>query len=485
MIHPGWIAALIFLADLFIRVGFSLRVIMRRLPVGVSLAWLTIILVLPFAGAILYLLVGEYHLGWRQKRRMIQVAEGFRDAQVQLEKQAGAAPEVLEPESAGLARLARAALGAPLLSGNRWQLLPNAESAFPALIADIDQARWSCHLEFYIWSPGGIADEVGAALIRASRRGVQCRVLVDALGSSSFLRSPLVGELRQNGVQVQAALPVRLLGILFVRPDLRLHRKIVVIDGQVGYTGSLNLADPRLFKQNAGVGKWVDALVRLQGPAVTDLALLFLKDWAVVSGLSPEEFQQNQELGSFPPAGQARVQVLSSGPAGRVEAIEEIVLMAIYGASQEIVLTTPYFIPSESMLAALTSAAGRGVKVTLIVPQRVDSRLTHYASRAHQMDLLRAGVQVALYQGGLLHTKSITVDGRISLFGSLNLDPRSMRLDFEVTLSVYDRGFCSELRGLQQRYLEKSILLDLDTCLARSALERFAENTTRLVGALL
>jgi cardiolipin synthase len=229
----------------------------------------------------------------------------------------------------------------------------------------------------------------------------------------------------------------------------------------------------------------VDALVRLQGPAVTDLALLFLKDWAVVSGLSPEEFQQNQELGSTPPAGQARVQVLSSGPAGRVEAIEEIVLMAIYGASQEIVLTTPYFIPSESMLAALTSAAGRGVKVTLIVPQRVDSRLTHYASRAHQMDLLRAGVQVALYQGGLLHTKSITVDGRISLFGSLNLDPRSMRLDFEVTLSVYDRGFCSELRGLQQRYLEKSILLDLDTCLARSALERFAENTTRLVGALL
>ena len=148
-------------------------------------------------------------------------------------------------------------------------------------------------------------------------------------------------------------------------------------------------------------------------------------------------------------------------------------------------LTTPYFVPNESLLAALLSAPGRGVDVTLIVPARVDSRMTHYASRAHQHDLLAAGVRVALYQGGLLHTKSIAVDGQFSLFGSLNLDPRSLRLDFEVTLAVYDAGFTAALGQLQQRYLDGSDLLDLKMCRSRRAIERFAEDAARLVGPLL
>jgi cardiolipin synthase len=271
---------------------------------------------------------------------------------------------------------------------------------------------------------------------------------------------------------------------LFIRPDLRMHRKVVVIDGAVGYTGSLNVADPRLFKQGAGVGQWVDALVRLEGPAVADLAVVFLRDWAVATDTAPVP-PRAEDVATAPTDGQAVVQVLPSGPAARVEAIEQVVLMAVYEAQQELVLTTPYFVPSESMLTALLSAADRGVKVTLIVPAKVDSRLCHYASRAHQLDLLTAGVQVALFQGGLLHTKSITVDGRLSLFGSLNLDPRSMRLDFEITLIVHDRNWTADLRALQQSYLERSVLLDLPTCRSRSWLERFAENTTRLVGPVL
>jgi cardiolipin synthase len=184
-------------------------------------------------------------------------------------------------------------------------------------------------------------------------------------------------------------------------------------------------------------------------------------------------------------AGAANVQVLATGPAARVDAIEQVVLMAIYDATREVVLTTPYFVPSESMLNALLSAAGRGVDVTLIVPAKVDSRLTHFASRAYQADLIAAGVRVALFEGGLLHTKSITVDGRFSLFGSLNLDPRSMRLDFEITLIVYDAGFTQALRQLQEHYLSDSSILDLDGCRARSALERFKEDAARLVGPIL
>jgi cardiolipin synthase len=310
-------------------------------------------------------------------------------------------------------------------------------------------------------------------------------VLVDAIGSKTFLRSPWVHDLRKAGVQVQAALTAGFLRLVVARPDLRLHRKIVVIDGTVGYTGSLNLADPKLFKQDAGVGQWVDALARVQGPAVGVLALTFLQDWALETGTLPDWERLPAEAARDSTVGPASVQVLPTGPDARVDAIANVLLSAAFAARQELVLTTPYFVPGEAMLAALISAAARGVQVTLIVPARVDSRLVRYASRAFQADLIRAGVRVALYQGGLLHTKSITVDGRYCLFGSVNLDPRSLRLDFEITLAVYDEDFTRAVRQLQQTYVEKSVLLDLAACASRSALERFQEDAARLFGQVL
>jgi cardiolipin synthase len=223
----------------------------------------------------------------------------------------------------------------------------------------------------------------------------------------------------------------------------------------------------------------------LQGPAVQRLALTFFNDWMLESR-SPVDWQREAlELAAGTPTGETTLQVLPSGPDRNPGGIAEVVLTALYAAESELVLTTPYFVPEESMLTALKSAAYRGVQVTLIVPEKVDSRLTQYASRAHQPDLLAAGVRIALYQGGLLHTKSITVDGEISLFGSLNLDPRSLRLDFEITLAIFDRSFTAELRQLQATYLERSQWLELETCLARSPMERFKEDTARLVGPLL
>jgi cardiolipin synthase len=474
-----WIAHLVFLSDWILRIGLSTRVIMRRLPVGVSLAWLAIILIFPFIGAAIYLLLGEYRLGHGRIKRGAAYREANHAAVATRLDAHRADVTTLEPESAALTRLASSVLGAPLLRGNRLQLLESAESAFPALIADIDGARHSINLEFYIWSPGGEADAVGAALIRAAKRGVKCRLLVDAIGSKAFLRSELTEDIRRSGVRIGVALPTGPLRLLFVRPDLRLHRKIVVIDETIGYTGSLNLADPKLFKKEAGVGQWVDAFARVEGPAVLALMETFREDWAIETGESIEPSGISQ------PVGQANVQALPTGPAARVDAIEQIVLMAIYLAKRELVLTTPYFVPSESLLNALLSAAGRGVDVTLIVPAKVDSHLTHFASRAYQTDLIAAGVRVGLFNGGLLHTKSITVDGRFSLFGSLNLDPRSFRLDFEITLAIYDTAFTSALRRLQEHYLSNSSNLDLASCRSRSAIERFKEDAARLVGPIL
>jgi cardiolipin synthase len=292
-------------------------------------------------------------------------------------------------------------------------------------------------------------------------------------------------DLRQEGVRIASALPGGLLRLLFRRPDLRLHRKIAVIDGAVGYTGSLNLADPLLFKQDAGVGQWVDALVRVEGPAVGGLADTFREDWALETGETPGPIGAEQPSPPPPGPGKAVVQVLPTGPEYHVEAIEQVILMALYAARREVILTTPYFVPSEPMAIALLSAANRGVAVTLIVPEKVDSRLVQFASRASQGDLLAAGVRVALFRRGLLHTKSITVDDQFSLFGSLNLDPRSLRLNFEISLAIHDVEFTSQLRALQQSYLADSALLDLAHCQARSPVERFVEDSARLVGPIL
>jgi cardiolipin synthase len=481
MDHAVWVTTAL-VADWLLRVGLSLRVIMRRLPVGTALAWLSLILIFPFVGAFLYLLIGEYRLGPRRTKRAAALQGSIRARLTELGKVGTVDWSSLDAGSAALARLAESGLGAPALPGNRLELLQDADAAFPALIADIDRARRTCHFEFYIWDVGGRADEVAAALSRAAGRGVACRVLVDAQGSGRFLRSRSVKELRQSGVDVRAALSTGLIQILFIRPDLRLHRKIVVIDDEVAYTGSLNLADPKLFKQSAGVGQWVDALVRVQGPAVEALAVTFDEDWVLETGAALASQGPRKDP---PGSGTTAVQVLPSGPGEHVEAIEQVVLTAVYGATRELVLTTPYFVPSESLLTALVSAAARGVEVTLIVPAKIDSKLVHFASRAHQADLLDAGVRVALFQGGLLHTKSITVDGRLSLFGSVNLDPRSFRLDFEITLAVYDPQFTASLRRLQQSYMDRSQMLNLAALRARSTLERFAEDATRLVGPVL
>jgi cardiolipin synthase len=480
-----WMPYVLFAADMAIRVGLSIRVIMRRLPVGVSLAWLALVLSFPFVGAIAYLFFGELRLGSQRGRRAAALHGAYQAWLDGLKRRSRVDWSGLGDEAASLGSLAEEAIGIPALPGNALRLFGEANATFDALIADIDSARRTCHLEFYIWNGGGRADEVIEALLRASKRGVVCRVLVDAVGSKAFLRGEPVRRLRDGGVQVAEALRVSLLRMLFVRFDLRLHRKIVVIDGEIGYTGSMNLVDPRYFKQDAHVGEWIDAMARLTGPAVEALAITFLEDWELETGVGVERLRESSDVHPLKPAGPAAVQVLPSGPAVRQEAIRAVLLMAIYSARRELVLTSPYFVPDEAMLMALMSAALRGVAVTIVVPARVDSKLVALASAAFQGDLAETGVRVLLFEGGLLHTKSVTIDGRMSLFGSLNLDPRSLRLNFEITLAVYDAVFTSDLRRLQQSYIDRSKPLDLEAWRQRPGSTRLAQNAARLVGPLL
>jgi cardiolipin synthase len=484
----GWISLmshLILTAHIIIIIGLSIRVLMKRRPVGVSLAWLILILILPFAGAMLYLFIGERRLGRHRAERAEALLGTYEEWLQEMQENTSLGRPNLSRQCAAINRLAEGTLGIPAMGGNRVQLLDEAEVVLRSIIADVDRAKHTCHMEFYIWQVGGTADEVGEALIRAAKRGVLCRVLVDAVGSKSFLQSGLASRYRRNGIELVAALPVGPIRMAFVRVDLRLHRKIVVIDGEIAYTGSLNLVDPRYFKQEAQVGQWVDAMVRIEGPAVQALGAIFMWDWEVETAQGMEVLKNSSEFKAVTQVGSAAVQVAPSGPGYKSDTIHQLLLTSIYTAEKELVITTPYFVPDESVVSALQSAALRGVEVTIILPERLDSRLAFYASRSYFDDLLAAGVQLYHFQEGLLHTKSVTVDGDITLFGTVNLDMRSFWLDFEVTLLVYDSDFGMQLRRLQKSYLEKSNPIDQEVWQKRSGKERFIENAAQLFAPLL
>ena len=485
MESASWLTAVIFAADWIIRIGLSLRVIMLRRAIGVSLSWLAVILLLPFAGAVIYMLVGENRFGARRARRAAEIMGPCVEWLQSLAKETHVDWPGLSAASEPLHRHAMATIGIPALPGNELRLHENCEETLRSIIADIDGAERTCYMEFYIWSEGGTADEVVEALIRAAGRGVDCRVMLDAAGSRAFLRGKLAQRLRQAGVELVGALPVGLLRMLFVRLDLRLHRKIVVIDGQIAYAGSLNLADSRYFKREAQVGEWIDSMVRLRGPAVDALEVTFLADLEWETGRGFEVLETAQATPTPARAGAALVQVVPSGPGRAPEAIHQMLLTTVYAARRELVMTTPYFVPDEAMHTALVSAALRGVEVTIVVPARIDSALVRLASRSHYDGLVAAGVRVMCFQAGLLHAKTITVDGEIGLIGSVNMDMRSFWLNFEVTLFVYDAIFGARLRETQERYIQNSEPVDLAQWRRRPAVQRFTENVVRLLEPLL
>jgi cardiolipin synthase A/B len=462
-------------------------VIMRRPRAGVALAWMFLVGFLPLVGAVFYLLIGERRVGLRRARRIAAIRSDYAKlAQHVIDRGLTQVPwDKHRPEARGMDRLGTRLIGIPTVAGSMARFHADSESILLAIAADIDNARKSVLLESYIWNEGGAADEVLEALVRAGHRGISCRVLVDAVGARPWWRGGQPHRLRAAGVQVQPALPVSLLQALVSRNDLRLHRKIAVIDGCVAWTGSMNMVDPRYFKQNAHVGQWVDAMVRLEGSVVAPLAMTMIGDWTLETAESLEAIIVSAELGLVGPKGTEDMQVIPSGPGEGEDGLLQMLLAVINSAREELILTTPYFVPDDSMLRALRGAAGRGVCVDMILPERVDSLLTRYASRSYYDELLDIGVRIHLYQKGLLHTKSITADRRISMFGTVNLDMRSLWLNYEVALFVYGSAFAGQLYTLQQSYLQDCRQLDRQQWSQRSNGTRFLENALRLVGPVL
>lgn len=479
-----------FLVHFTLSVLAAIRLLYRKRAVNTTLAWLFLLFGLPIIGVVLYLLFGDHRLG----RRRMQMGERLRSFFLRvfnIEEATVPLNAAGSPRYEGLARAIQADTGFPVLPGFGTHFFTDAGALYESMQADIDAAEDSVFLEFYILDPSGRVAEVLSAVERAAKRGVECRILADDFGSKAFFRSVWPHNLERAGVHIVRSLPVNLLTSFSRRSDLRNHRKILVCDQSAAYVGSYNLADPKLFKTDRGVGQWIDMMMRVEGPVVDAITSVFLSDFLFDSvghanigradlNALPIEARETTHEGTS-----VSMQVLPSGPEMRNPTIYEVLVAIIYSAQERLRIVSPYFIPDPAVQLALVSAAKRGVDVEVIVPERLDSRLAQFASQSAYRELLQAGVRLLRYRGGLLHTKIVLADDEIGLFGTLNVDMRSFYLNLELTLVIYDSATSAKLWQETDSYLPDSQSLDLGTWEKRPEWHKLTENILRLASPIL
>ena len=467
---PGWILAFELAWVLFVVVWISLE----KRPPHAALAWIFGLSLLPAVGIPIYLLIGPRRIE-RQRRRRRLALTSF----VRADPAAIATRDALHDVVRQI-RLAIGAARAPLLPASRLALHETAGSFFEALDRAVDAARHHVHLEFYIWEP----DELGRALIERlaarARAGVEVRLLVDAVGSAR-LHDRHLAPLRAAGGEVRRFNPP-LFGFRRLRLlNFRTHRKIVVVDGERAFTGGMNVSQRHAYGSGSEPS-WRDAMVELEGDAVVALQELFLENWHACCGKSPAGEAYRPNLG-----GEARhwLQVVASGPDREVYPIHEIVVSAIGAADERVWIVNPYFVPDSSLMVALTTAAHRGVDVRMIVPKRGDSRLVGAAMRSYFDELLAAGVKIFEYGPAMHHAKTLVIDRELVLVGTANLDTRSFRLNFEVSLALYGEPVLARLTESFERDLAESEPVPADRSRRISFGQRVGEATARLLGPVL
>lgn len=507
-----------------------LRIVSVQRNIGVAIAWIVVLYTLPVVGLIAYILVGEPMIGRRYRQRMNQ-ASLLMNEMAERERLVFDQGEELLPEHyRGISRMGTRWTGFGVFSGHKMQLLTYPNAIFERLIDDIDSAQRTIFMEFYIIYPKGQVLDVMQALIAAAQRRVECHILVDSVGSSSFFNSAEHKKLERAGVFVHQSLPVGLFKTLFKRSDLRNHRKIVVIDEHIGYIGSFNLVDPKFFKQDKGVGQWIDVMIRSISQQPISIATAMAK--VVVTDIGAENNDNldalDQRVNNYtrklyvmhpiindmnsrikvladsadhieqlsigsksivipqkPVVEGVIAQLIPSAPQVTAHVIYNTLVTIIHRANQRIRITTPYFVPDEALLGALVTAAKRGVDVTLIIPEKVDSFLVQHASQAYYQELLEAGVTIALFRDGLLHAKTVVIDDDYCLFGTVNIDMRSFYLNMEISLVIYTPEMVAQVADCQESYLQSCHFMSLEEWQQRRDYERLFDNVIRLFSPLL
>lgn len=508
----------------------TLRIVSVQRNIGVSIAWVAVLYTLPVFGFIAYILLGEPMIGRRYRERVDQASLLMNDMARRERLVFDQGQDLLPVNYRGVSQIGTRWTGFGVFPDHKMQLLTDPNAIFQGLIDDIKGAQRIILMEFYIVYPKGQILELIEALAAAAQRGVECHILADSVGSFSFFNSSAHRTLERAGVFVHQSLPVGLFKTLFKRSDLRNHRKIVVIDEHIGYIGSFNLVDPRFFKQNKNVGQWIDVAIRMTSQhsisittamakvVVTDIGAenndnldalnqrvnnytrkLYVMD-PTINDLNSRvkvlgdsvDYHEQPDIGStsiviprMPIVEGVLAQLIPSAPQVTAHVIYNTLVTVIHRANKRIRITTPYFVPDEALSSALTIAAKRGVEVTLIVPEKVDSFLVQHASQAYYQELLEAGVTIALFKGGLLHAKTVVIDDDYCLFGTVNIDMRSFYLNMEVSLAIYTPEMVAQVADCQEVYLQSCRLLSPEEWQQRHGAERLFDNVVRLFSPLL
>jgi cardiolipin synthase len=481
---------LLLLLHILVTLGLSLTIVSRRLSVATTLSWIILLAVLPIAGPVFYVLFGSQSLG-RKRHKTGWAIRQFYQKDFGIGKRRVAREDLpVDDYFQELSWMLSIQTGFFPASANGYKLFSSAPPLIRSMVADIDAAQDSVYLEFYIVDPQGLIVDVLEALERAAGRGVDVRLMVDDFGGRPFFRSDWDDRLSEAGVDVVHSLSVNPIKAFSKRTDLRNHRKLIVIDQDIGYTGSFNLTDPVKFKQGEGFGEWVDVMLRLEGHIVSSLSCVFNTDYIFDSQGMDYTKTDLEELSDDGDAVRsfengAVMQLVPSGPEMHRSVIHELMAGAIFGARRSVTIVTPYFVPDETIQLALINAAHRGVEVKLIVPRRVDSIMARHAGEATFDTLIGAGIEIHRYTGGMLHTKLVHVDDQMTLIGTANMDMRSFYLNLEMTLCVYDRDFAREIGALIKSYVADSEMVDPQKWEQRGFALRWKENILRLASPLL
>lgn len=479
-----WISVLGLVFIYLFAIFIILRTLLQNRNPIVTLSWVLVLVLLPYIGLIFYFFFGQQiRKRWIFKRLKLRELVKIRqvsDAQLKALRNTDDIREAAVVENLKLIKLLLNENTSFLSVNNSVGVYHDGPSVYNQLYIDLQQAEKFIHFQYYLLEDGEVASQISKILINRIQNGVEVCVMIDGIGSRT-LSSKYIQELRMAGAEVIIFQPVRF-PKLTSKINYRNHRKIVVIDGAIGYTGGINIAD-KYINGDAELGFWRDTHLRIYGDAVKMLEAVFLVDKYFVTSKfasNPEKFFPNINY-----QGDKYIQIANSGPESSTQSILNAYFTAISSAKKNIFITTPYFVPNDSILMALKTAAASGVNIRIILPGRVDSYLVQYSSRSYIYELLQANIRVYFYETGFIHAKILCVDDHLSIIGSANFDYRSFFHNFEIIALIYDKEVNKELRIQFQKDKRNSKRIHIAQWRKRSLGNKLKESVSRLLSPLI